>query len=345
MNSCKTILFQLEKESSNISLDHRKRVIFYAELKPGQMNRFSCRLKEVESEPKKEGTKEHPLVFKSDKSKVAINKKTGLVENFQVNGMDYLNPDSFRCLVVDDYPDPWGMMVRAFRNVQGSFTLMSKEEGARFAGISSPELEPVRIIEDGPVRTVVEALLKYNHSSICQRYKISKVRSEFEVEIRVFWNEKDHMLKLSLLTPFHDGICKGQVAYGIEDFSKRGEELIAQKWVGIISSEQKYALTVINNGTYGFDFTDGELRLSLLRSAAYSAHPVEKGIPLVPQDRFEPRIDQGERIFRFWVNAGEASGRLSRVDRVALIRNETPMALCCFPPGKGKKPFSVCSIE
>lgn len=331
------IPFQLEKESSNISLEQRKRVVFQAELKPGQINRFSCRLKEVKSRPKIKSRKDSPLILKSDASEVAIDNDTGLVESYKVNGVNFLKLGSFRPLVVEDYPDPWGMRVRGFRKVKGAFALMSKEESAWFSGVSSSGLEPVRIIEDGLVRAVVEALFKYDHSSICQRYKVSKKGTEFEVEIRVFWNEKDCMLKLSVPTPFQNGSCRGQVAYGVEHFKRMGEELISQKWVGILSEDKRFALTVINSGSYGFDFSSGELRLSLLRSAAYSAHPVDKGIPLVPQDKFEPRIDQGERIFRFWFNGGESEDRFQGIDREALVKNETPMVLCCWPSGKGKK--------
>ena len=335
----KVIPFQLEKESSNISVDHRKRVVFHVELKPSQMNRFSCCLKEVKSKPKIKMQTKTPLVLKSDTCEVVVNDKTGFVDSYRIGNVDFLDPDSFRLLVIDDYADPWGMLVRSFRGVKGSFTLMSREESARFAGVSSPELEPVRIIEDGPVRTVVEALFVFNHSSICQRYKIPKKGAEFEVEIRVFWREKDSMLKLSIPTAFQKSSCRGQVPYGVEDFDRIGEELVFQKWIGAVSSDNQYALTVVNNGTYGFDYAEGELRLSLLRSAAYSAHPVGEGIPLVPQDRFEPRIDQGERLFRFWIKGGNAADRLSQVDREALVKNEAPVVLSCSPSGKGKKPL------
>lgn len=336
-NSGTIIPHQLEKESSNITVDQRKRVVFQAELKPAQMNRFTCILKEVKPIQESEPQKKNSFVFKSDKAEIIINDKTGLVENYRVNGENLLLPDSFRPLFVEDYPDPWGMKVRSFRNVLGSFTLMSRKEAARFAGVSGSELDPVRIIEDGPVRTVVEALFKYNHSSICLRYMIPKKGSELGVEVRVFWAVKDRMLKLSVPTAFHGGECLGQVAYGVEKFSRESEELVAQKWVGVVSSDQKHALTIINNGTYGFDYANGEIRHSLLRSAAYAAHPVNEERPLVPQDRFEPRIDQGERIFRFWINGGEAQERLSQVDREALIKNEAPMALPYFPPGTGEK--------
>jgi len=332
-----SIPVQLEKESSNIAQEWRKRVVFRVELKPSQMSRFSCRLKEVKGKPRIERRMEPQLTLKSDISEVVISGETGLLESYQVNGIDFLKPGSLRLLVVEDYPDPWGMLVRSFREVKGAFALMSKEECAAFSGVSSSELEPVRIIEDGPVRTVVEALFKYNHSFVCQRYKIPKKGSEFELEVRVFWNEKDRMLKLLVPTLFSNGSCIGQVAYGVEQFKRMGEELVAQKWVGMVSEDKRLAFTVINSGTYGFDYHRGELRLSLLRSAAYSAHPVGKGIPLVPQDRFEPRIDQGERIFHFWINGGKAEHRILQIDREALAKNESVMALFCFPPGNGKR--------
>jgi len=341
----KAVPYQLEKESSNISVDQRKRVVFQAELRPAQMNRFSCRMKEVKPKSEKKKHKKTSLKFSSDKAEISISEKTGLVEKYRVNGVDFLLPGAFQALVIEDYPDPWGMKVRAFRNVLGSFVLMSRKEAALFAGVSVPELEPIRVIEEGDVRTVVEALFKYGHSAICQMYKIPKQGSEFEVEVRVLWQEKDRMLKLSVPTAFEEGKCRGQVACGVEEFSRDEEELVAQKWVGVVSSDQKYALTVINSGTHGFDYAGGELRHSLLRSAAYAAHPVEERMPLVPQDRFEKRIDQGERVFRFWMNGGEASERLSHIDREALVKNENPMAFSYFPPGTGERALPSLQVS
>jgi alpha-mannosidase len=58
----------------------------------------------------------------------------------------------------------------------------------------------------------------------------------------------------------------------------------------------------------------------------------------MPQDRFSPRIDQGERSFTFWMNAGPGKERRERVDREALVHNERPFALSFFPSGAGDPP-------
>jgi alpha-mannosidase len=236
------------------------------------------------------------------------------------------------------------MRVQSFRDVIGAFELLLPEDGARFSGVQEPSLPSVRVIEDGPVRTVVEAALGYGDSYICQRYKLPKQGSEIEVEVRVHWNEKDRMLKLSLPTPDAEASCIGQVAYGVDALPGNGDEAVAQKWVAVVSEARDAALTVIDDGVYGSDFCDGELRLSLLRSPAYSAYPIE-GRSLLPEDRYSPRIDQGERVFRFWLNAGSVNERWQVIDREALACNEKPVALSFFPQGGTREPEPFITLS
>lgn len=275
------------------------------------------------------------LVLQSDKAEWAVRTTTGLLESYKVGGIDFLKPRAFQTLVMEDNADSWGMNVRSFRDYEGKFSILSEQECADFAGIAGSRLKNVQVIEDGPVRTVVEALFRYNQSHICQRYKFPKRGSEFEVEIRVFWNEKDRMLKIAIPSVFRNGNCLGQVAYGVQEFDPSDDERVAQKWVGMVSQDNRHALTVINDRVYGFDLKGEELRISLLRSPAYATDMGESRA-LRMQDRFLPRMDQGERIFRFWINGGRATERMTRVDRESLVKNEAPISLCCFPSGEGK---------
>jgi alpha-mannosidase len=105
--------------------------------------------------------------------------------------------------------------------------------------------------------------------------------------------------------------------------------------MALLSPDGGRALTLVNDTTYGFDVAEGEVRLSLLRAPAYAGHPVDDVTPIVRQDRFEPREDQGEHVFRFWLDAGPARERLEAIDREAAVRAEGLMALCAFPSGAG----------
>jgi alpha-mannosidase len=327
---------QAEQQESNINEDHRKRVVFVARLKAGSMNRFDCNFVKVPSKPLPSiRFRNGRLRFQTEDLEVVISARTGLLERYRIGGVDHLSPGACAHLVMRDNADPWGMAVTRFRRPAGRFKLMSQSDAASAAGISAPRMPAVRIIEDGPVRTVVEALFRYNDSVICQRYKLPRSGTELEVEIRVLWQEKDRMLKLSLPTPWNPSSLLGQVAYGVQEMADSGDECIAQRWLAILSPQQSTALSVINDSTYGCDFKSGELRISLLRAPAHAGHPTNTGRPIVQQDRFVPRIDQGEHLFRFWLNGGGLVERINAVDREALTHNEQPYALSYWPPGQG----------
>jgi len=338
---------QVEKEQSNISIDWRKRIVFSAQLAPSQMNRFDCSIKFIDKRPAPMlQAKAGKITFKTKALEVLINTRTGLVDRYAVNGCDCLGKKAFEPTVIEDNEDPWGMTTCGFPKVIGKFKLMSKQAGTEFSGIKTGVMDSVRIIEDGAVRSVVEAVFAYGKSFICQRYKLPKMGTEIELEIRVHWNEKDKMLKLAVPTIGTDCEYVGQVAYGVDRLPSDGSEAVAQKWVAVVSRRDNIAFTCINNGTYGSDFSNNQLRLTLLRSPAYAAHPDNKqGRVHMPQDRYSPRIDQGQRLFHFWFNAGKVRQRLARVDREALVKNEKPYVLAFYPSGKGKRPKPLAILS
>jgi len=334
---------QPEKEHSNLNLDWRKRVVFEAKLAPMSMNRFDCVMEMLESKPAPQLLEQDErYVFVTEELRVVINSATGLIDEYAVGGASYLKPGACAPIVVEDNEDPWRMDVDAFPNVIGKFRLLSPERGTAFSGVKDGLLPSVRVIEDGEVRTVIEAVLGYGDSFICQTYRLPKRGTEVEVEVRVYWNEKDAMLKLAVPTLLESPTYLGQTAYGVNELPGNRQEAVAQRWVALDSGER--ALTCINNGIYGSDHADGELRLSLLRGAGYCAHPIEDR-PILVQDRFLPRIDQGERKFTFWLNAGQSAPRMQAVDREATAHNEQPYALSFFPSGTGQLAQPVLVLE
>lgn len=329
---------QIEKEASNLPLDWRKRIVFEADLKPMQMNRFDCRptLRPARPAPTLRPRKGR-IEFDNGTLSAVINTRTGWMDSLKIRGVEHLGGAAFRPMVIEDSPDPWGVAVQSYRTLAGVFKLATQQEAARLSGLDpDSKLAPVRIIEDGAVRVVVEALYRYGDSWLVQQFKLPRRGAEIEVALRVHWNEKDRFLKLSL--PVREALrCVGQTAFGAGELDDTGKECVAQKWVAV-GCRGGRMLTVINEGSYGLDFADGELRLSLVRSPAYSAHPLENREPLV-RDRCIPRMDQGERQFRFWIQAGPDRQRLAAVDREALAHNEQPMALSFFPGGQpARKP-------
>ena len=254
---------------------------------------------------------------------------------FRVDGSPFIDGGAFRGLVMRDSADPWGMKVRGFRDRLGDFVLMSPRDTAALAGVRAPELPPVRIIEDGPIRTMVEAVFAHGRSILRLRYGLPKRGADLEIEARVLWAETDAMLKLAIPTAMPGMRVHGQVAFGVERHAREGEELVGHQWVACVSKDGARALSIVTDATSGFDYAGAELRLSCLRSPAYAGHPVDDVTPIVRQDRVETRVDRGEHVFRFWLKAGPAAARLDAVDREATAHLEAPMALVAFPAGGG----------
>ncbi len=328
---------QDEKEDSGLGVEWRKKVVFAATLRPSQMNRFDVRLEAAPAAPRAvRAADDGPLTFATGDMELTIDGATGLIDRLSAGGVPVLSAGAFRPLVVRDDADPWGMKVRSFRNVEGSFRPASPEEAAAFCASGPRTLAPVRVVEEGEVRTVIEAVMAYGDSRLLARYKVPRRGGPLEVEVRVFWAGKDRMLKLALPCPLLAPRFVGQAPFGVDDLPSNGDEAVSQKWVALDSEEAGTAFAVINDGTYGSDFAGGELRLSLLRSPGYAAETTAEGALMTPPGRFLPRQDQGERTFRFWLTAGPRGALLEGIERAALALNERPFVLPYFPPGAGK---------
>ncbi len=342
----KQIPIQAERPHSNITMDWRKRVAFRAPLVPGT-NRFDVRLTRLPKRPQIDNEEKDGLVrIRGQNVDWAINTRTGLIEHFRVDGREIVRTGAFQAMVMEDTPDPWGMTMDRFDKITGRFQLLSPQKSAEVSGVSDKrqELKPVRVIEDGPVRAIVEAIYGYNDSFLLMNWKLPKTGSEIELELRVFWNEKDKMLKLSIPTTLRNAEYFGEAAYGHQELGDSGREAVAQRWTAVLSESDDLALTVVNDGTYGSSFTDGEIHLSLLRSPAYSAHPLGDW-QYIPDNVFRPRIDQGERVFRFWFNAGPLQERMDAIAREAQVHNEEPMVQWFNPSGKGIRTRALVTLS
>ena len=119
---------------------------------------------------------------------------------------------------------------------------------------------------------------------------------------------------------------------------------MAQKWTAVKDKDENGAVRLINNCVYGSDCNNGEIRVSLIRSAPYASLPILER-QLVAQDRFTARIDQGEREFTLFLKGGDIEEVLRKVDRDALNLNEKPYALSFFPSGLGIKPESIVILS
>ncbi|MDY5230307.1 MAG: glycoside hydrolase family 38 C-terminal domain-containing protein [Eubacteriales bacterium] len=332
---------QIINPECSIRLDWRKHVTFTAKLEPCSIARFNCKLK-VEKlksliEPYEEAV--GAIVVNNKNGTVKISKKTGLIESYTIGGKERLKK-SGEIIVVKDNEDPWGMTVERFEDEIGIMQLMTETEANDFTGYPEENYGSVRVIENGEVRCVIQAFFKYDKSMAVVEYTIPKNQPYIDVKIKMLSNDANRAYKYSIDTCLGRSEFYGQTAFGTQKMLKEGEEVTFHQWCSLRSDNTEVA--VINNGTYAGSCRDSRMKLTLLRTPVYAAHPIPKR-PLSEPDRYRDHIDMGERCFNFRIAVNENTD--NTVDAESLVFNQQPIALSFFTGGDGKKPHGMAELD
>lgn len=334
---------QAEKECSNFNIDWRKKVVVQATLKAFSMNRMDVSWRPLPKRPSFDEIVSKPeFVFDNGKMKVVIDTRTGLLSEYSVGGKIYLTKGSMRLSCYDDTFNPWGIRQRV-EAAQRDFHLLTDHAASDYCGLREKVIPAVRVIEDGAVRTTVEAVFGMGESKAYIRYKLPKNGDGFEVETGVLFLEKEKYLKLILNTPEGEKTFKGQIMFGREELYKECET-VSQKWCMVENTEDKTSVAVINNGTHGADLVGNEIGITLLRSAGYSAADFTMGKTL-QEEQWAPRMEQGERFYKFYIQGGTSTEMNENIDRMAQHFNEQPYGFSYCPPGEGEPVSSLMQID
>ncbi|HEY3329754.1 MAG TPA: glycosyl hydrolase-related protein [Capsulimonadaceae bacterium] len=277
---------------------------------------------------------------------VAFNVRTGLIESVKVKGVTVLSAASCAPLVFADTSHSWETYPE-WREPVAAFALATPAEAAAIKGSAhtNPRFaegsSPVTIIEDGAIRTVVEAIFVHDGSYIVQRYAIGKIRPVIDISQTIFWNKHDQALKLEL----HHGASleriESEACYSIDDqtdSAATGNEHDMQHFVWLHDGSAS-GLGVVPYGTSAFSRLGSDLRLNVLRSPAYACMDDATADFDRMHDRYIPRHDQGLRQTRFTLVFGDLAAERATVARTAW-EYQTPLTpFVYFPTNATAKPI------
>jgi len=218
--------------------------------------------------------------------RIRIDPVTGLLASLQAEERELLAGPAPCPLVVKDEGDSWGTECRSYREVEGSF------ESA-----GSPQ-----VIESGPIRTITESILTFRKSRLVLRTIVYPTWPVLEFRLCILWNEERKRLKLAIPTVFRTAGLLCEIPGGAIVRHADGDEHVHGRWClaeGEVGGTS-LALGIAHAGLHGLDFKDGEIRLSVLRSAAY-CHERNFKIEARPVRKF---MDLGVHDIRFLVIAG-----------------------------------------
>lgn len=340
----KKLCCQSAKEEGNFYMDWCKRVVFQAELPPASMSRFDVYFETLDKRPAPvlEPDNAGKITVVTKRGQVIVNANTGLVDSYVVDGKEYLKSGAISVDVYHDTFNSWGgTFEHDIPAPIGRFTPMPSGKATDFAGVKGGIVAPVRVTDEGEKRVVIEADMQYNDSKMLMRYIVDKEIGSLELEIRIFFAEKEKRVKLNIPTTLENVEYLGQTIFGREKLNVRPGEYTSQYWQAIADGER--ALTIIDDGVYGSHCQNGCAGMTLLRSVGYGASVCVWGEPF-HEPMYQQRMEQGERRYRFLLMAGEREERLIEIDREAAAFNQPPYALAYCPSGKGEVPKALVSI-
>ncbi|WP_323765790.1 glycoside hydrolase family 38 C-terminal domain-containing protein [Marinovum sp.] len=215
---------------------------------------------------------------------------TGAITLRDGSGGEILTGPGHRAILVDDSSDTWGHGGKSFG-----------------LGGEAMALREISLIEQGPVRTVVEVTCGARASRMTTRIILPEDGTlPVELRVQLDWRERRTLLRLAY--PLGATGMECEVPGGWAARPMDGREVPALRWLRATGPHREVALA--SDAKYSFAGKDGTVYLTAVRSPVFAHHDP---IPVEPGARYR-YMDQGEQAFTVWVRAAPKISRKAAVE-------------------------------
>jgi alpha-mannosidase len=324
----------VQSTSPHATAPGRRRVVFHAELPPlgyrthriylvasaGEPEAARFAGAPPRSSPDPSGPRTRPsgpspgsrVVLESSRLRAAVDPRTGWLASLvdKATGAELAPPaPEPHAVVLADRTDTWSHGAVAYRERAGAFAC-----------------ESARLLEHGPVRSIVRVTSRYGASTLTEDLVLGRDSGVLEVRAALDWNERLAVLKLRFPTALTAVTATHEIPYGHQERPAGGDEEPAQAWVdasGVLPGGRRAGLALLNDGKHAFDVQAGSIGMTAARSPVYAWHD-----PLQLDPGADYRyLDQGMQrfVYRLLPHAGD--WRAAGVVRAAAELNQPPVAL------------------
>ena len=129
----------------------------------------------------------------------------------------------------------------------------------------------VSLVENGPVRAVIQIVHRPLHSTVTQRYCLYEDMRRIDIETDIDWHERGGkdvdapMLRATFKPSLGPSTATFEVPFAGLERAASGDELPALRWADV--SDEEYGLSLLNNAKYGHQAHGTTLGLTLVRTA------------------------------------------------------------------------------
>jgi alpha-mannosidase len=241
---------------------HRIRMLFNAELPALGYQVYRLGYQESPISAVSSGAWAKNNVLENSVIRIEFDTKSGAISSYydKIRKLELFDQAGAVPVVLNDWDDTWGHRIQAYDVEVGRFG------GATF-----------KTIENGPERARLQVKSCWGNSFIVQDFSIYRDSTELACKMTIDWHEKYRVLKMSFPTIFKKGQCSYSIPYGFIQRPMNGDEEPGQTWLDISQDMAAGTLgfAVINHSSCGYSVKDGDIRLTIFHSTAWSHHNPE----------------------------------------------------------------------
>ncbi|SFL45610.1 alpha-mannosidase [Gracilibacillus orientalis] len=179
------------------------------------------------------------------------------------------------------------------------------------------KLISVELIEDGPIRSIVQFQWEYANSTIKQNMVVYSENPRIDFETYIDWHEREQLLKAAFPVDVRSTEATYDIQYGNvtrpthwnTSWDLARFETVGHQWADL--SETGYGVSLLNDSKYGYDIKDNIMRLTLLKS---STDP-------------DVKQDQGEHYFQYAIYPHQGDWRNAKTVQQAWNLNNPLVAV------------------
>jgi len=221
---------------------------------------------------------------------------------------------SSRCIthpvarVFEDKSDTWGHGIAAYTKEVGQFGLDGWE-----------------ILERGPLRARVRFTSHFGASQLEEDFIIYHSLGFIEQRVRLNWQEKHRVLKLTYSHGFSNAKALYEIPYGSLERKIGAEEYPAQTWVTASGRRKKEngSFGIVTDSKYSYNVTPEYVGVTIARSALMAHHMPPH---VVREGETLRYLDQGEQEFKIFLTADIKASTPSQLCQISSILNEPLIA-------------------
>jgi len=275
------------------------------------------------------------MSFRNRFYSVTFNTRTGLIESLRDlrGGGRLLAGPGGAIEVREDSPHAWGQHTRPYGRVLGRFKPPSRRDLAELVGSgdrSGPG--PVRVIEEGPLCTILEVVQTFGRSVARLRYTMTAGHPDIRIDLLLDWSERCRVAQLAFPTALDAPDYRVEIPHGDLLRAADGDESPCGRWVCLGSRDRRLALALVNDGTGGVEVGGGLLRQTLVRSPEFCTMAAEPRT-----DRVAEFMDVGEHQYRFLLRFGASNAVLKDLPALAEELSMPPGVHVHLPPGPDRE--------